>query len=94
MNKNQSIRDLIFDPILYVEYPYHWEEQNENGTTSIIFSKNPRYTFLEQIEIRERINKAINLLELKQLRYLNENDYSLNALDLEEIRDILKGDKS
>ncbi|MBQ1551524.1 MAG: hypothetical protein IIZ67_05410 [Bacilli bacterium] len=37
MNKNQSIKDLIFSP----EYPYHWEELNKDGTTSIIFAKAP-----------------------------------------------------
>ena len=58
MNKKQSIRDLIFNPMLYTEYPYHWEEQNEDGTTKIIFSKKPRYTFLEQLKI---INKIKNI---------------------------------
>lgn len=40
MNKeefeNQSIRDLIFNPILYKEYPYHYVKENK-----IIFSKLP-----------------------------------------------------
>ena len=51
--------------MLYVEYPYHWEEQNEDGTTTIVFSKKPRYTLLEQIEI---INKIKNIKkEIKQI---------------------------
>ena len=62
MKKNQSIRDLIFNPMLYTEYPYHWEEQKEDGTTSIIFSKKPRYTLLEQIEIINKI-KSISLIK-------------------------------
>ena len=40
MNKeefeNQSLRDLIFNPMLYVEYPYYYVEENK-----IIFSKVP-----------------------------------------------------
>lgn len=34
--ENQSIRDLIFNPILYKEYPYHYVKENK-----IIFSKLP-----------------------------------------------------
>lgn len=55
MEEKQSIRDLIFNPMLYFEYPYHWIEQNNDGTTTIIFSKKPRYTLLEQIEIINKI---------------------------------------
>ena len=58
MNENGSIRDLIFNPILYVEYPYHWEEQKEDGTITIVFSKKPRYTLIEQIEIINKIKKV------------------------------------
>lgn len=57
MNEKQPIKDLIFNPMLYVEYPYHWEEQKEDGTTTIIFSKKPRYTLIEQIEIINKIKK-------------------------------------
>ena len=40
--KKQSIRDLIFNPILYTEYPYFYEEKNEDGTTKYVFSKVPK----------------------------------------------------
>ena len=43
------------------------------------------------IEFADRIDKAIEHLELKQMRYLNEPDYRICTLDLEEIKDILKG---
>lgn len=56
--KNQSVRDLIFNPLLYTEYPYHW--QDENGT--IIFSKKPRFTLAQEIEIKNKI-KEINIFD-------------------------------
>jgi len=56
--KKQSVRDLIFDPTLYTEYPYHWEEKDKDGKTIIVFSKTPRYTLLEKIEM---INKIKNI---------------------------------
>ena len=57
--EKQSIRDLIFNPMLYVEYPYHW--QDENGT--IIFSKKPRYNFQQILEFENKIKK-INILDI------------------------------
>lgn len=38
------------------------------------------------------INKAIEHLELKQIRYLNEPEYRICSIDLQEIKDILKGE--
>ena len=45
----------------------------------------------ENKKYKEVIDKAIERLESKQLRYLNEPDYRICTLDLEEIKDILKG---
>lgn len=44
----------------------------------------------EQLENNR--DKAIEKLVIKQLRYLNEPKYKLTTLDLEEIKNILKGD--
>ena len=53
-----SIRDLVFSPLLYLEYPYHWNEYDENGKiTKIVFSKKPRYTLLEYIEMKNKLSK-------------------------------------
>lgn len=49
--EKQSIKDLIFNPMLYTEYPYHW--QDENGT--IIFSKKPRYNFQQILDFENKI---------------------------------------
>ena len=42
----------------------------------------------------ERLNNIIRradaLLELKQMRYLNESNYRINTISLQEVRDILK----
>lgn len=45
---------------------------------------------LELIDYKSRCEKAIELLELKQLRYLNEDDYRICTLDLQEVKDILQ----
>lgn len=39
--ENKCLRDLIFDARLYTEYPYILQEHNEDGTTTITFSKVP-----------------------------------------------------
>lgn len=46
--------------------------------------------YFENQQLKERINKAIEHLELKQIRYLNEPEYKICTLDLQEIKDILK----
>ena len=55
--EKQSIRNLIFNPMLYVEYPYHWSEKKENGNIEFIFSKTPRFTLAQEIEIINKIRK-------------------------------------
>lgn len=40
--KNQSIRDLLFNPVLYHEYPYQYKKNNKDGTITFIFSKVPK----------------------------------------------------
>ena len=48
---------------------------------------------LALIDYKSRVEKADELLELKQLRYLNEPEYRICTLDLQEVRNILQGDK-
>lgn len=56
--EKQSVSELVFNPMLYFEYPYHWTETDEKtGITTIIFSKKPRYTLLEVIEMQNKIKK-------------------------------------
>ena len=60
-NKKQSMSEKIFNPMLYVDYPYHWTETDEKtGETTIVFSKKPRYTFLEIIEMKKKIKNIFN----------------------------------
>ena len=42
------------------------------------------------LDYKSRCEKADSLLELKQLRYLNEDSYRICTLDLQEVRDILQ----
>lgn len=44
----------------------------------------------ENKKYKEVIDKIKDLLTIKKSRCLNENDYILNAFDLDEILDILK----
>ena len=61
MNKNQSLRDLIFDPTLYTEYPYFYQKYNEDGTKTFIFSKTP---ILEPALEDEEKYKKVNVNEI------------------------------
>ena len=49
--------NLIFNPVLYLEYPYHWTEIYEDGCTHIIFSKKPQYSLIEISEFYKKIEK-------------------------------------
>jgi hypothetical protein len=53
-------------------------------------SKENDRLYLENKRQKEVIDKIKDLLAIKKSRCLNENDYILNALDLDEILDILK----
>ena len=53
-------------------------------------SKENDRLYLENKRQKEDIDKIKDLLTIKKSRCLNENDYILNALDLDEIIDILK----
>lgn len=53
-------------------------------------SKENDRLYLENKRQKEDIDKIKDLLTIKKSRCLNENDYILNALDLDEILDILK----
>ena len=44
----------------------------------------------KDLDYKSRCEKASELLELKQLRYLNEDDYRICTLDLQEVKDILQ----
>lgn len=48
--------------------------------------------FKENQQLKEIISKATEHLELKQIRYLNEAEYRICTIDLQEIKDILKGE--
>ncbi len=51
------MNNLIFNPVLYLEYPYHWTEKDKKGNTHIIFSKKPRYSLIEIAEMKKKIEK-------------------------------------
>lgn len=80
MNKeefeNQPIRDLIFDPMLYKEYPYHYAKENK-----IIFSKLPILEPSLEEEIKYKQLKS-NWNDLKQdigyelLKLREPNEYN------------------
>lgn len=55
--ENQSIRDLIFNPILYSEYPYQYKKKKDDGTTIFTFSKKPIISpsLVERIDIEKKI---------------------------------------
>jgi len=57
--ENQSVRNLIFNPLLYAEYPYNWQEKNEDGTYTITFSKKPRFTLQQEIETKIKWNSQL-----------------------------------
>lgn len=40
--ENQSVNDLLFNPMLYHEYPYQYKEDNKDGSVTFIFSKVPK----------------------------------------------------
>lgn len=87
-----SFRDLMFDPLFNTEYPYRWTD--ENG--SIIFSKYPRYsidkyTMTEYIDLKNRVNKAINLLNEPQFEF--DNILCNYENDIEKLKNILRGDE-
>lgn len=46
--------------------------------------------YLENQKQKEVIDKIKDLLTIKKLRCLNENDYILNVLDLDDILDIVE----
>ena len=61
----------------------------------IITQENTAEKLILEIEnLSERIDKAIDILNIKQTRYLNESEYVLDDEDLDEIINILTGDKN
>lgn len=65
-------------------------ELEENSKLSELWCKSQQ----ENKQLKDRINKAIEHLELKQIRYLNEPSYKICSLDLQEIKYELKGDSN
>ncbi len=62
MNKDITLtKNLTFNPIIWLElnkeYPYQWVEKDEKGITHFIFSKKPKYTLLEFIEMKNKIKE-------------------------------------
>lgn len=76
--ENQSIRDLIFNPILYEEYSYHYVKENK-----IIFSKLPILEPSLEEEIKYKQLKS-NWSELKR-------DIGYELLKLREPNEYNKG---
>ncbi len=66
--ENQSLRDLIFNPLLYSEYPYRYEDKNEDGTTTITFSKVPilKPSLEDEINYKKFINDDYKNVILKE----------------------------
>lgn len=77
--KNQSVRDLLFNPLLHSEFPYRYTKENKDGTVTITFSKNPKIepSIVETAELSKKLDKIkINMAsfelffenEIKELR--------------------------
>lgn len=69
-----------------------YEENKELKDKCNMYEMNMYREENEKNNYKRIINKAIELLKLKQIRYDNEVDYTLNDNDLLEVIDVLKGD--
>ena len=74
-----------------VEHNSHWTTEEK----MIVELYDSYITLLIEYSVhykkqKEVINKIKDLLTIKKSRCLNEDDYILNAIDLDEILDILK----
>ena len=99
-NERQSKAQVILDDML-VNYKQENEtrQQDINNLTyqlAKMKEENERLNEWKKDLLNENIGlenarkEAIELLELKQLRYLNEDDYRICTLDLQEVKDILQ----
>ncbi len=69
-----------------------YEENKELKDKCNMYEMNMYREENEKNNYKRIINKAIELLKLKQIRYDNEVDYALNDNDLLEVIDVLEGD--
>lgn len=96
MNKEEIIETIPNGFRTTIKFDKEQIKKNNNNLLSQVDKVNELIiTKEEELQIKEllnRIDKAIELLEVKQFREINENDYVLDGDDLEDIKEILKGD--